>query len=694
MTPRPILALLVSFCVLSSAPAQTKPVDDNDDVVRITTNLVQIDAVVTKDGKPVTNLKAEDFEIYEDGKRQTITSFAYISNIPAATASTAEKTAPEKTTPNKTEPGPPLPAGPIKRDAARRTIAIVVDDLGMSAASMSIARGQLKKLIAEKLYPDDLVAIIRTSGQIGALQQFTTDRELLNRAAAQLRWNVCSRTGVSVLNAVEMRGGYNDSCNQHGLGTTLRAVRIVIDALAQLPGRKSLILLSDDIPIQRQEEQFSGEDYPSVGQQVTNYGAALQKIAEKAIRASVVIYSVDTQGLQYTGLTAADAVYDNGRGTPVLVNVLRDRSALLTRRREGSDMIAKQTGGFQTRYSNDYFDRVLKDQSGYYLIGYRPTEETFNRKFHHITAKVKPSGLTVRTRAGFFGVTEEDAVRMTPTVEDQTNLALVSPFGAQDIELQLSAFFTNGKTEGSLVRSFVYVNANNLHFTPVNDRYQTALEMHGVITGDNGAVVEKVKHAAVLSLRPNEYQQALREGLNLRFDIPVKRPGSYQVRIGVRDQNTSKIGSAGELVAIPDLKKKQLAMSGIVLRGMPETTGTPTAAMANPGTRRFMSGSDLYFAFLIYNAAINPATKLPDLVMETRLFRDDKRAGTETQGAVSAVKQADPSRLFTTGVVKLDPSLEPGNYYLQIVITDKAARAQQTQITQWVDFEIVKENSR
>ena len=704
MNSRPSLALLVSLCIVVSAVAQTKPADDKDDVVRITTNLVQIDAVVTKNGKPVTNLTAEDFEIYEDGKRQTITSFAYISNIPVSSLSTPEKTSPEKSAADKTEPNAGVPAEPIKREAVRRTIAIVVDDLGMSAASMSLARGQLRKLVNEKLYPDDLVAIIRTSGEIGALQQFTTDREILNRSVNQLRWNICSRTGVSVLRAAQMptqtglphsgniqiREPYGNACDPNSHANSRRALDIVLDAMAQLPGRKSLILLSDDIPIRVSDTPFSGSDYSSVGNNSTNYSSALRKIAEKAIRASVVIYAVDTQGLQYTGLTAADEVYDDGRGTPVILSMLRNRSALLQRRSEGGELIARQTGGFQTRYSNNYFDRILREQTGYYLIGYRPTEETFNRKFHHITAKVKQSGLTVRTRAGFLGVTEEDAARARPTVEDQTNLALLSPFSTKDLELNLTSFFTSGKTEGSLVRSFIYLKAKDLAFTPVNDRYQTSIEIHGAIFGDNGAVVEQLKVGAKLNLRKDEYEQALRDSLNLRLDLPVKRPGSYQVRVAVRDENSSKIGSAGELVAVPNLKNRRLAISGIVLRGAPETL-TPTTAMANPGIRRFASNSDLHFAFLIYNAAINPATQLPNLTMETRLFRDGQRVGAEMETAVSAAKETDLARLFTTGVVKLDPTLEPGNYYLQVVITDKAARNQQPPVTQWVDFEIVNQ---
>ena len=93
-------ALLLSFCVLlpvlaqtTPAPTPQKPKDDQDEVVKITTNLVQVDAVVTKDGKPVTDLTPDDFEIYEDGKKQAITSFAYISNV-LGTAVTATKIKP------------------------------------------------------------------------------------------------------------------------------------------------------------------------------------------------------------------------------------------------------------------------------------------------------------------------------------------------------------------------------------------------------------------------------------------------------------------------------------------------------------------------------------------------------------------------------------------------------------------------
>lgn len=425
-----LLLLLSIFLPVSLVAAQTKPADDRDDVVRITTNLVQIDAVVTKDGKPVPNLKAEDFEIYEDGRRQEITSFAFISNITATQRGPA---------PDKTEAD--LPPGPVKRDVPRRTIAVVVDDLGLSFESMSNVRRQLRKFVNEQLEPNDLVAVIRTGGEIGTLQQFTNDKRLLTRAVDHLRWNPCSRMGVSVFPRYgQALTGFDwEQCNPFDDGTK-RALHFILDALAKLPGRKSMILMSDDMPI-RKDEQQTDESFVStsstvpIGPESINRGSALRKIAEKAIRSSVVIYSVDTQGLQVTGLTAADNVNSiPGIGAsqkkvaiddPNPANaMLRQRWYLLQIRREGALRLAQQTGGFQIANSNGFqLDRILEDQTGYYLLGYRPTEETFNRQFHQIKVKVKRSGMTARSRFGFFGVTEEEARRAQPSTGDETNLA-------------------------------------------------------------------------------------------------------------------------------------------------------------------------------------------------------------------------------------------------------------------------------
>jgi VWFA-related protein len=696
MKLRVTLAVLLSFCALMPVLGQTGPTADKDDVVRITTNLVQIDAVVTKDGKAVTNLTAGDFEIYEDGRKQVVTSFAYISNVAGAPAAKAAAAKPEKGASE-------APPTPIVRDAPRRTMAIVVDDLGMSAESMNQVRKRLQKFVNEDLQPNDLVAIIRTAGEVGALQQFTNDKRALSRAVSQLRWNVCSRLGQTVFTPLEGLGANSCYMEDVSLAKTARSLRFVLESMGRLPGRKSMILLSDSIPVIKEEQNSLGIapiddtakigiksdsfDPKAVGGNLLNYGSWLQRLAETAIRSSVVIYSVDTQGLQYTGLNAADSVSGKlPEKIPSFVGVVGGRSRMLQANREGSERLAKQTGGFQVRNSNDFqLDRIVDDQSGYYLIGYRPSDETFNRQFHEIKARVKRSGMTLRTRSGFFGVTEGEVNRSKPTVVDQTNLALLSPFTAQDLEVDLTSFFTNGKTEGSIVRSFVYLNPANLTFAAANGRHETTLQIHGVIFGDNGAVIEKVKHDIVLSLGEAEYQQAMRDGLRdavrLRFDMPAKKPGSYQVRIAVRDQTSAKIGSAGQFVDVPDLTKNRVELSGIVLRSSAQRT-TPATVMATPPGRSFAVNSDLHFAFFVYN----PSTTL---MMQTKIFRDGKVVKSVRAAPLDVANKTDGGPILATNVMQLTPDLEPGTYYLQVAIFDKT-KDKQVLLTQWADFEIVK----
>src|SRR5215471_680782 len=140
------------------------------EVVRITTNLVQVDAVIADNhGKLVTDLKPEEVEIFEDGHKQKITHFSFsLSATTPAPQRVAKVAAPERT-------APVVPPAPLRREDIKRTIAIVVDDLGLSFESIAYLRGALKKFVNEQIQPGDLVAIIRTSAGMGSLQQFTAD---------------------------------------------------------------------------------------------------------------------------------------------------------------------------------------------------------------------------------------------------------------------------------------------------------------------------------------------------------------------------------------------------------------------------------------------------------------------------------------------------------------------------------------
>ncbi|HSQ24002.1 MAG TPA: VWA domain-containing protein, partial [Pyrinomonadaceae bacterium] len=641
---------------------QTPPEVDAQDVVRITTNLVQIDAVVTRDGKHVTDLKPEEFELFEDGHPQAITNFSYISNVPTESSTNVSKPSPSNYK-DKTAP-PVLPAVARPQDV-RRTVALVVDDLGMSFQSVSLARSQARKFINEQLQPNDLVAIIHTSGEVGALQQFTADRRMIYNAIDRLRWYPCSRAGVHVFAPVGTpTAGVDAPCGgARNIRSTLQALKFIVEGMRDLPGRKSLVLLSDQLPIETQEPATNvltpGDgDLSDVR---TDYTGQLKKVAELAIRSSVVIYAVDTRGLAYTGLTAADnfrAIDLKEMSSRVSARDLTDRmnstmsarSMSMITGREGADLIARQTGGFLVRNSNDFkLKEIADDQKGYYLLAYRPTDETFNRKFHHIKVTVKRRGLTVRTRTGFFGLDAPKLDASELTANDQMKRALMSPFGASAITVRLTNMFTNFDS-GSLLRSLLYISAQDLVFVDEPDGFHTATFDLGIILfGDNGRVNDLQSRAVTLRLRDDAYQSALRNGIVYSLDTPLKQAGALQFRIAIRDQKSSRIGSAGQFVQIPNLSDGRLALSGIVVtkeadksgRGTPAPPDTQDAISSGPAVRQFRAGNSIIFAYSIYNAQLDPATRLPQLTTQTRIFRDGKAVYTGSPTPVEVDSQSD-----------------------------------------------------
>lgn len=419
MSKKFLLALIAVLCAISPSFAQTQ----SDDVVRITTNLVQIDVVVSKKGKAITDLKAEDFEIFEDGKPQTIVSFAYVSNLSnnAGADAVASPEASGTSGQNPNTPFDPNSPPPVRPEIPRRRIALVVDDYGLSAQSMAGVRRQLRKLIDKQLKPNDLIAIIRTSRARRELPQFTNDRSRINKAWEQLEWNQCSRVNVRTLPRVGDNA--NVGCATAEFDESISSLRAIVKALGQVPGRKSMIIFSDDMPLREDEKIVRGGSVlqpDSKSDEAQSYHFRLRRLAELAIRSSVVIYGVEAGGLQLTSMTAADATarprVSGSEGNGLFGKQLRDRAKLIESRRDGASMIAKETGGFLVHNQNDFeLDKILDEQAGYYLIGYRPSTETFNKRFHKLKARVKKSGLDVRTRAGFFGLTEEEAKQVKET---------------------------------------------------------------------------------------------------------------------------------------------------------------------------------------------------------------------------------------------------------------------------------------
>jgi VWFA-related protein len=735
-TPSPTPATVTPTA--TQQPAQPPQRLESDEVVRITTNLVQVDAVVTdKNGKVVTDLKPEEIKIYEDGRQQKITNFSY--NLTEASETPARPAKPATVDRN----APLVPPTRLKPEDIRRTIAIVVDDLGLSFESTYYVRRALKKFVDEQMQTGDLVAIIRTSGGMGALQQFTSDKRQLYAAVERVKWNASGRSGVAAFAPIEpptpgSHGAEIDAKNEElnqfredlfAVGT-LGAVSYVVKGLRELPGRKSILLISDGFRIYNQED--ANRDYLALQR--------LRRLIDEAGRASVVIYTMNATGLQTLGFTAADNLTGadgSALSGPDLAQQLSDRRQAAFETQGGLDYLAQQTGGIAIKNNNDLsggIRRVLEDQKGYYLIGYRPDNATFDprtgrRTFHKLTLKVeRPGKYNVRMRNGFLGFTDDE--RRAPvqrTLAQQMLGALTSPFGSTGVHLQLTSLFGNDPKVGSFMKSILHIDARDLTFTAeANGLHKCVFDVLAMTFGDNGVPLDQSGRTYTLQLPEALYQRTQRGGLVYYVTVPIKKPGAYQLRISLRDSSTERIGAASQFVEVPDLKKNRLALSGVAISGRmpeekttaaasakPEPSASPAGARqpeagtnaaaaqdqegvdqgnpeASPAVRHFSRGMLMDYGFIIYNARLDKATNKPQLLGQVRLFRDGKLVFIGKENQLATGDATDWKRLTTGGSIQLGTDLVPGEYVLQIVVKDMLADEKHRIATQWMDFEIIK----
>jgi VWFA-related protein len=728
-----ILSLLVQIMAQETgpAPAAQEAQADEDEVVRITTNLVQVDAVVTdKDGKQVTDLKAEDFEVLEDNRPQSITNFSYIS----AGGANAEATAAPRADKNV----PTMPSAPLRPEQVHRTIALVADDLGLSVGSITFLRRALGKAVAEQIQPNDLVAVLRTAGGIGVLQQFTSDKRLLYAAIERVRWNgILSRvdsfeaiqaapvnkfgegavtagggTGSSLMGedkVEKMRRQVNQVREQVFTYGTINALIYIINGLKNLPGRKSILLFSDSFKYTDDNKE------------------ELHRLADHANRASVVIYTMNTRGLQTTGMTAADAT--SGNTGAELDAKLAERSGEVAAGQSALTFLSVQTGGLDIHNTNDLsmgLKRLLDDQKGYYLIGYRPDKSTFKNgsRFHDIRIRVKRPGLTVRSRRGFFGEEEKKKPDAPRTRSEELLAAMTSPFQASGIDMRLTTLFGNDPNAGSFMRSLLHIDARALKFEMSKDGWQTAkIEVAAMTFNDAGKIVDQVTREETIQVRGGGYQRLRRNGLIYSFDVPVKRAGNYQLRVAVRDPATKLVGAANQFIEVPDLKKNNLTLSGIYLRGVEpstkiaegasitktssnsntggllskppeidEASGTGVVPDVQPGAamRRVRRGMALDYSFSVFNARVDASTRRPLLQTELILFRDGEKVLTRNVRPFAATNEMSARQLAASGRLELGSDLAPGEYILQVIVTDPLAPEKSRTATQWINFEIVK----
>jgi VWFA-related protein len=681
------IGISATLLLVSISSAQQVP--PSPPVIRINVNLVQVDAVVTDSkGNAVTNLKAEDFEVLQDGKPQVITNFEFVDvRNPAARGVPARGPAPRGNAPGV----PPPPARGLRPQQIRRTIAIVVDDLGLSFDSIARVQSSLKKWVENEMQPGDLVAVIRTSAGMGSLQQFTNDKRVLQASIERVRYYV-GRVGTSSFAPLAAAGPIDTTAfdqelaRRYSIGS-MGAIQYVVQGLRDVPGRKSLILFSESMALgSRNGRDQEAED-------------RMRRLGDAANRSSVVIYGVDPRGVVYTGLTAEDS--GNGRSPQQFAQVASDRTMDLIYSREGMQSLSEKTGGLFVADNNDISDtlrQAIDDGNGYYLLAYQPATTTFGpeARFHSITVRLKRPDLRVRSRTGFFGTPD----RGTPpprTPVEQITRALSSPFSTANVRVRLTTLFSHAEKEGASINALLFFDANDLTFNQDAEGFRTTTVDIAAVTFDaDGQQIDGASKTWRFRLPPKAHEEVLRTGVVYSLRVPVKKPGAYQMRVAVRDTSSQLLGSATQFIEVPDVKKGRLTLSGIVI-GADTSRTTPdgdvaegalagTDANATPAVRIFKEGMTIVYGYGILNARVD-RNKKTQLQTQTRLFRDGQEIYAGPLSPVNTEGQTNPQRLMSGGRMSLN-NLAPGDYALQVIVTDKLASEKNRIAAQSMDFEV------
>jgi VWFA-related protein len=713
------LGILLGTLLLFGQQPPTLPPPNPDrggTVFSVTSTLVQVDAVVT-DGKGhnIADLTPADFEVLIDGKAQPLTHFSYVRVA-------AETQAAEPRPAVKTGPALPPPSAQLRPEDVRHTLVLMVDDLGLSFPSMAFVRRSLSKFVENQMQPGDLVAVLRTGAGSGALQQFTADKRVLLSIIDGLRWNPNGRAGIDVFDQAgkysalaERLGGASSSGGISSLDVryeilnktistvgTLGSLSYIVDALREMPGRKSIILFSDGIQL------FN----PGIGPAMHRGGAgatpiendvqvteALRKLIDRANRAGTVIYTMQATGLQPRQLDATDRVTSRAQADLLThVGAIGGRDWYFNIMQQGLAYLADKTGGLAYENGNDLnwgLDRMLEDQKGYYLLGFHPPEGLLQEKhralnFHGISVKVKRAGLHVRSRSGFFGQTDEEMQPSQPrTPIEQIRAAMLSPFKSSGIRLRLTALYAE-TPKRPVVRNLLHIDARDLTWRSNPDGSATAqLQLLAVATGDGDVPLQAVAPSYDLKVLPAKMEQTLRDGVVYTLDVPAPKRGGYQIRAAVRDRASARVGSASQFVEVPDLNKAPFVLAsiilddGIVSGGKPGFLGVPAAFGITPARRQFRPGGELEY-FCAVQKGRDPQSR-KDLATRIRIVHE----GQEVYSAAAQVVDVAGSGPAVFGVLRLTNAMPPGEYYLQVVAMSRGGGKNAVEY-QWTDFKVTQ----
>jgi VWFA-related protein len=545
-------------------PQQEQP----DDVVRVKTELVQTDVtVVDKRGRFVSGLSANDLELRVDNKLQPLSFFEEVTAGSAdeeKQLAAARKGDPAVVAKPQTTPTPTTDRG--------RIIFFFVDDVHLTSDAIPRARAVITHFVENKMTANDRVAVVSTSGQIGFLQQLTDNKAVLREAISRLntKYNpeaTASQVKISEVDAnlVANRGdrglfSYLIEATMREMQTNaLNAYTIVTNRVRQVNAQSRLA----ELDTLSRLENFMRSTTPLTGRKLlffisdgfvmdpmrSNGSDVMRRVVTEAARNGLVIHSLSTRAN-----TFGPGIDVSTNGYPDFSPRTASRSLAESRMPQAPlDILAKETGGrsfLNASALDDGVDEALNESSAYYLLAWRPENENqaAGKSRINVVLKGRPE-LRVRMRQRYFDFREIQTAKpkapTTNTPDDDLKIALSSLYPRRDLPLSVSASFVNTADKGTALNVSMQLDGASLSF---EDNKQPAIvDVLGVAVDDRGQFSSFKQKVDI----PREATFA-KDGRFIKWTQTLPLPaGLYQVRVAVRERQTSHTGSALTWIEIP-----------------------------------------------------------------------------------------------------------------------------------------------
>jgi VWFA-related protein len=602
-----VAAALIAALLFSSAVAQTpaQPQAAKGDQglyrLRVESELVLVNVVARdKQGKPITDLKQSDFTLLEDGKAQKISSFDFenldTTPLPASPGPSQQ-----------TASGPVAPAKPIltTKDADqalnnKRVIVLFFDLSAMGPDETERSMQAARKYVQTKMTSADLIAIVTLASSLRLDQDFTGDQarllHVLNRFSHSEGQGMDNGSTGDADGIEESGNAYTPDeteYNQFNTDRKLQALQSLCQILAKFNQKKSVIYFSSGVTQTGIENQ-----------------AALRAAVNTAIKANVAIYTLDARGLEAeppggsasTASLRGTAMYSGAAVQSSLDANFASQETLTT--------LSGDTGGKAFLDTNDLgqvFDRVQRDTSVYYVLGYKSSNALRDGRYRHIQVKINRPGLNLEFRKGYYAPKDFqhfNAEDKQQQMEDE----LASELPNTDVALYMAASYFRMDDRRFYVPVALVVPGSQIPFTKGGDKDKASLDVIGEVLDELKRPVGSVRETVKLSL--DAAQEVRRKNVQYSTGFMLMT-GKYHFKFVVRENQSGRLGSFETDFVVPDIRKAPLKLSSVVLASQRQPSSKKTQ---NPLVRDgnelvpniahvFTQDQHLYFFYEVYDPA-------------------------------------------------------------------------------------------